>query len=367
MRLRFRCVLGLLLCYPMLCMTSLGMTLAQEAQSPAENSDRSAGIHSLYAGAKLLGLHIDIHDLLKPEYMGLQSGSSIEELRKAALDHGMHATAVDKLTALSLRESSYPMILRVKTNHESSTYNHWLLFLGNTQGMAKIYDPNSSAELIAFEKLVSRWDRTALIISTKPIDANLFLVPGGRRFGLYGVGVLGLLSVIYWIRQRWQLSSSLLSRGRRFKRSLVQAGGLFAAAGVLALAYHRLDGEGFFSHSQAIASIQEAHVADFMPKLEVEQVRRLLDTQAIFIDARYPRDYQAGHLPQAINIPVDADLPLYREALAGVSKDNPLIVYCQSLTCPYAKKVAAVLVGEGFTHISLFKGGWEEWKGANGS
>jgi len=45
----------------------------------------------------------------------------------------------------------------------------------------------------------------------------------------------------------------------------------------------------------------------------------------LLIDVRTPTEYAAGHLPEAVNIPVDE----LRERLNDVPKDRPLVTYCQ--------------------------------------
>ena len=41
-------------------------------------------------------------------------------------------------------------------------------------------------------------------------------------------------------------------------------------------------------------------------------------------------------------------------------------MYCQSAGCKYAEIVAIKLIDDGFSNISIFKGGWVEWAAKNG-
>ena len=87
----------------------------------------------------------------------------------------------------------------------------------------------------------------------------------------------------------------------------------------------------------------------------------MLNADAVLIDARREEDYRAGHLEGAISVPVDADDKKQQEAMAGITKDALIIVYCKSRECPYAEAVATRLQKNGFRNLSIFKGGWDEW------
>lgn len=60
--------------------------------------------------------------------------------------------------------------------------------------------------------------------------------------------------------------------------------------------------------------------------------RAMIAAGATVIDVRTPEEYEAGHLPGAINLPVDtlsarlADL----DALVGANQGAPIVVYCGS-------------------------------------
>jgi rhodanese-related sulfurtransferase len=49
------------------------------------------------------------------------------------------------------------------------------------------------------------------------------------------------------------------------------------------------------------------------------------NVQTILLDVRTPKEFAEGHLPGAVNIPVD-DL---RGRLGELSKDRPILAYCQ--------------------------------------
>jgi rhodanese-related sulfurtransferase len=74
-------------------------------------------------------------------------------------------------------------------------------------------------------------------------------------------------------------------------------------------------------------------------------------------------DYFAGEMiPGSRRVPLDT---VGREVAAtGLAKDAEIIVYCSGPTCPQSHAAAEKLVKLGFTNVTLFKGGLEEWKRA---
>ena len=73
------------------------------------------------------------------------------------------------------------------------------------------------------------------------------------------------------------------------------------------------------------------------------------------------RDFDGGHVEGAINIPVDANDAVRRQAIKDMSRGNSLVVYCQSVNCSFADVVAGKLRLDGFSTVSILPGGWMEW------
>jgi len=92
----------------------------------------------------------------------------------------------------------------------------------------------------------------------------------------------------------------------------------------------------------------------------------LLDGDTVFIDARLARDFKAGHLEGAISVPVNADDEERQKATVNIAKDARIVLYCQSAGCRFAEIVAIKLMDDGFSNISIFRVGWNEWVAKNG-
>lgn len=57
------------------------------------------------------------------------------------------------------------------------------------------------------------------------------------------------------------------------------------------------------------------------------EARRLVEAGARLVDVRTPQEFAAGHIPRAINIPVQE---LERRMGELTEKDRPIVVYCRS-------------------------------------
>lgn len=88
----------------------------------------------------------------------------------------------------------------------------------------------------------------------------------------------------------------------------------------------------------------------------------------IVIDVREPNEWNAGHIPGAINVPrgmlelrADPESPAADPALS-TNRDARVIVYC--LKAPGARSLLAAqtLATMGYSNVAAMRGGFEEWR-----
>jgi rhodanese-related sulfurtransferase/rubrerythrin len=75
------------------------------------------------------------------------------------------------------------------------------------------------------------------------------------------------------------------------------------------------------------------------------------------LDVRQPKEYEAGHIPGAVLVP----LPELSDRLSEISRDLPVIAYCRSGQRSYA--AASLLKGAGFQEVYSLEGGMNAWEG----
>jgi rhodanese-related sulfurtransferase len=95
-------------------------------------------------------------------------------------------------------------------------------------------------------------------------------------------------------------------------------------------------------------------------KVSIDEVRdRLRAGKALLIDARPDVEYQAGHLPQAISIPLDE----LERRLDELPWNRTLVVYCRGPLCVIADDALAVLAEDG-RKVARLEEGVAEWQQA---
>lgn len=76
----------------------------------------------------------------------------------------------------------------------------------------------------------------------------------------------------------------------------------------------------------------------------------------LIVDVRPETEYEHGHLPGAISIPIGS-LP---DATLDLPRDARIVVYCRGRYCLFADEALTVLRDAGFGAVRL-EGGWPEW------
>ncbi len=96
----------------------------------------------------------------------------------------------------------------------------------------------------------------------------------------------------------------------------------------------------------------------------VEEAKRLFENEALFIDTRKDKDWEAGRIPGAEHLDVKKNFT--PEALAEVaeSKDEAIVVYCNGKKCHRSSKGAKLAVEWGYTNVHYFRDGFPAWKAA---
>jgi rhodanese-related sulfurtransferase len=84
----------------------------------------------------------------------------------------------------------------------------------------------------------------------------------------------------------------------------------------------------------------------------------------VFVDARLPSQFEAGHVPGAVNLPVDEFEAWYRRVRGHVQGASRLICYCDSISCDEGARLSALLARAEHDHVLLMFEGLEGWQQA---
>ena len=91
--------------------------------------------------------------------------------------------------------------------------------------------------------------------------------------------------------------------------------------------------------------------------IDSAELTRLQAAGALVVDVRTTSEYAAGHIPDAVNVPLDQ----LQTAAAGWNKDRAVVVYCA--TGARSANASSYLAGQGFTKIYDLAKGIVAWTG----
>jgi rhodanese-related sulfurtransferase len=90
----------------------------------------------------------------------------------------------------------------------------------------------------------------------------------------------------------------------------------------------------------------------------IDELSRRVDAgEVVVLDVRPPAEYAAGHIPGALNIPLDR----LADRLADLPADAEVVAYCRGRYCVMAPEAARLLRTHGYAARPL-DGGLPEWR-----
>ena len=94
-------------------------------------------------------------------------------------------------------------------------------------------------------------------------------------------------------------------------------------------------------------------------KITSDEAKKMMESEkTIVVDVRTTEEYNEGHIPNAISIPLET---IEKEAEAKLkNKDDLILVYCRSGR--RSREAALKLIEKGYTNVIDF-GGIQDWNG----
>jgi len=108
----------------------------------------------------------------------------------------------------------------------------------------------------------------------------------------------------------------------------------------------------------AVDSFLSSMPEGFLAVGDIEKFKEAIANGAFLVDVREAAEYQEGHLPDAINIPIRT----LAQNLDKLPKDKPVFVYCKS--GHRAALSTAALQTLGYTNVRAFPPGFAGWEQA---
>jgi len=130
--------------------------------------------------------------------------------------------------------------------------------------------------------------------------------------------------------------------------------------------YYRLASESVSTLWLSLRAVGEEHLAEidrvvetflhdrshWQPITAEALLEELRSDQVILLDVRPPEEYQAGHLPQALSIPVEE----LEARLSEVPLDREIVAYCRGPYCIFADEAVTILHARGYRARRLEEG-----------
>lgn len=145
------------------------------------------------------------------------------------------------------------------------------------------------------------------------------------------------------------------------KQMVIQTIGIAILSVSVAFAVNALrpDRLAWIAAPEKSASQPEGPVAEIPLR---EAVRRFQQGNPLFVDARSPSQYQAGHIQGAKNLPDHGFADHINGFLEEVPPQRPLITYCDGEHCDLGRRLAEKLAELGYQEVFYLQNGLSRWK-----
>jgi rhodanese-related sulfurtransferase len=352
-----------LMCHSAVALNGLGDELLPRSPRSLEQprSGPYCGINAIYAASRHFGKTFTYSELFDPRFVGSVQGSNLAELSAAAEFAELPAIPRSGMTVRDLRSLEVPSILLLSRHRDSASFYHWVLVLHAAPDHIRIMEAPGSEEDISYAQLMAQWDGVALVVYADQAASDAAESKNAIWNYLLSFAA-AVIAVCAFASRKW-LPLSLTSPSFRPTGAALRAGAILGVGITGGLLWHYLAPTGFARNSDATAIVKTRFFSRRLPHVTCTQLEELISCRsAVVIDARMERDYQAGHIPTALNVPVYVSPTALQEFARTLPKEKAVVVYCQSDKCEYDDQIGSQLYLTGVRNLSLFHGGWKEWK-----
>ena len=98
--------------------------------------------------------------------------------------------------------------------------------------------------------------------------------------------------------------------------------------------------------------------------ITLKQAYALYNKNVLFVDARDYVEYEIDHIKGAISLPY-YEFDEYKSVLQSISKNTPLVTYCDGRDCDLSIMLGDKLFEMGYKQVYIFFGGWIDWQDNN--
>jgi rhodanese-related sulfurtransferase len=159
---------------------------------------------------------------------------------------------------------------------------------------------------------------------------------------------------------------------RKLKGIVLKSILIIILGSVVGLSYNSLSSKGITlkgSWSSQITSdsviVPYTYQKDDAPAVSLDYAQmKFQSSKVIFLDARLPADFKAGHIKGAINFPYEEFEQYSTQVISKLPTNEEIIAYCDGGECESSLLLSRELRDLGYRNVKVFFGGWSEWKKA---
>lgn len=330
---------------------SLGIVSGQpESMTETISPDGYCGLYCVFAIARMNSMPVEFSELLSKNFLSGQFGSTADDLINALRTCGLRGEFSETSTIDRLRRSKHPVILHVRPAGFGTTYSHWVLFLGfQPNNRIRIYDPPNDEADLSVAELLAIWDNATVEVFASRVapapntDSALQWIRLPETFTLLMLLVVAVLLAV--VSKRFSAVASIL-----------------ITTSFAILVAHWINPAGFAWSPTSVRGIIDTHFPPPHRHLSYTEVVDLIHSgDILLIDARRTRDFARGHIPGAVNVPIDANSSTVLTAVKKSQELRGAVVYCNGKDCSWANHVAGKLTSRGAQNVYVYDGGIKEW------
>ncbi|MFN7874371.1 MAG: rhodanese-like domain-containing protein [Pirellula sp.] len=333
----------------------LGFSLFQTVLA----DQRTCGVEAAFGAVHAIGIEpsVRFEELLTTEYVSHRGGSTADDVCKAVRKLGARGTYLQGMGSVSLLGTKHPLILHVYSDGQLQSPNHWLLFLGMEDGLAKVVDGGGVQEKWPLERLLARWPGRAIVVS--PSESNQYFA---STLTFLEAGSFVAIIVLAFVIGKSSLKLTWKSEWLRFllaSTGIVAAVGVFSSwvsAGKLPLPFNASTRYIFAALDGA--PCEYVDLKEFLLAIKSESDSK---SDTVVVDCRYESDTKRFPVPGTIPVSLDEKTASIARSMEFINRDRTILLFCLSERCRFSEVMAIRLTGLGFHKFKIFRGGYEEW------
>jgi rhodanese-related sulfurtransferase len=147
------------------------------------------------------------------------------------------------------------------------------------------------------------------------------------------------------------------------RKTIVQALGIVIISGVLGIGVNVFRADSIPLVENWNERVLNEQLTGGLPAVSLAQVLKAFNNnEALFVDARPQDFYRIGHIPGAINIPVDDFDLLFPELREKITAAVQVITYCEGASCEVSVELTEKLLMAGVDRVLIYTGGMQQWQ-----